>query len=102
MFFPFCKYLTEEEKLTYYLTYYQDSSVKISNVKFINFKGTCNKTDAITLDCSTSGFGCKGVQLVNVNIKGRSGEKPQAKCTNADVKARKINLKLGSCKRQIH
>uniref|UniRef100_A0A7N1A6Q3 Polygalacturonase n=1 Tax=Kalanchoe fedtschenkoi TaxID=63787 RepID=A0A7N1A6Q3_KALFE len=58
--------------------------VKISDVKFIGFEGTCSSKDAIVLNCSSRGSGCTDIELRNIKIRGESGkESVRATCRNA-------------------
>ncbi|CAM8958144.1 unnamed protein product [Rhodiola kirilowii] len=61
-------------------------SVEISDVKFTNFKGTCEDTDAITLECS-AGSGCRNVELTNVKITSNTGEPTVTVSQNAHGKS---------------
>lgn len=51
----------------------QNSGVKVSNVSFINIKGTSRRKEAITLTCSPSNP-CKGIKLQDINLT--FGSKP--------------------------
>ncbi|XP_010540961.1 PREDICTED: probable polygalacturonase At3g15720 [Tarenaya hassleriana] len=65
-----------------------NSAVEISDVKFIGFRGTSAKEEAIKLECSGV-KGCNGVVLEQVNIQSAvNGEETRATCKNARVVCR--------------
>ncbi|CAO2838304.1 unnamed protein product [Amaranthus hypochondriacus] len=60
---------------------HQNSGVKISDVKYINIKGTSKTKEAITLTCSPSNP-CKGIRLENIKLS--FGSKPAiSSCSHA-------------------
>nr|GMC74699.1 exopolygalacturonase-like [Ipomoea batatas] len=58
-----------------------ESSVKISHIKFINFRGTSQDKVAVTLDCS-SFLPCDDIVLRGLNISLNNGGPTIANCTN--------------------
>nr|GMC72574.1 exopolygalacturonase-like [Ipomoea batatas] len=58
-----------------------ESSVKISRIKFINFRGTSQDKVAVTLDCS-SFLPCDDIVLTGLNISLNNGGPTIANCTN--------------------
>nr|GME02689.1 exopolygalacturonase-like [Ipomoea batatas] len=58
-----------------------ESSVKISHIKFINFRGTSQDKVAVTLDCS-SFLPCDDIVLKGLNISLNNGGPTIANCTN--------------------
>ena len=59
----------------------QNSGVKISDVKYINVKGTSKTKEAISLTCSPSNP-CKGIRLENIKLS--FGSKPAvSSCSHA-------------------
>ncbi|XP_019193115.1 PREDICTED: exopolygalacturonase-like [Ipomoea nil] len=58
-----------------------ESRVEISNVKFINFRGTSSNKVAVTLDCS-SFLPCDDIVLVGLDISHKRGRPTTADCTN--------------------
>ncbi|KAL9677913.1 hypothetical protein QQ045_015750 [Rhodiola kirilowii] len=59
------------------------SSVAISDVNFLNFEGTCQDKDAITLKCSELGPGCIDMEISDVTITSATGGTVEVTCQNA-------------------
>lgn len=62
------------------------SKVQISDVKYMNIRGTSISEVGVNLECSKQ-FPCKGVQMSNINLK-YSGDKKQpftSACQNAKI-----------------
>uniref|UniRef100_A0A7N1A8T9 Polygalacturonase n=1 Tax=Kalanchoe fedtschenkoi TaxID=63787 RepID=A0A7N1A8T9_KALFE len=61
---------------------HKESTVAISDVKFLNIQGTCQGKHAIIFDCSSYGSGCTDIEIKNVKI---TGDDADALCKNAQV-----------------
>jgi len=57
------------------------SRVRISDVKFINVRGTSTTPTAVTLECSR-GMPCQNVILHDVNLRFIGGPTATATCVN--------------------
>lgn len=64
----------------------------ISNIKFINFRGTTNLNgNAITLKCSATTH-CKDVVMDGIDITLADGENPKVDCQYVDGESSDTNL----------
>ncbi|KAF8101530.1 hypothetical protein N665_0204s0027 [Sinapis alba] len=64
----------------------EKSAVAISNIKFIDFRGTTSKKNAIKIDCSAT-TRCKDVLMNGINITMVDGKQPRVDCKNVDGKS---------------
>ncbi|CAM8895316.1 unnamed protein product [Rhodiola kirilowii] len=60
-----------------------EPGVEISNVTFSGITGTSANKNGIDLNCVTTGPGCTGIVIEDVDITRASGGTPQVNCTNA-------------------
>lgn len=70
----------------YIIYLHQKSAVAISNIKFIDFRGTTSKKNAIKIDCSAT-TRCKDVLMNGINITMADGKQPRVDCKNVDGKS---------------
>ncbi|EOA17844.1 hypothetical protein CARUB_v10006248mg [Capsella rubella] len=70
------------------------TAVKVSNVTFKNFQGTCGNKIAIKLDCDKA-VGCHDIKMENINITSSSTNKTlTAYCQFADVVSQIVSVKI--------
>ncbi|KAG5621977.1 hypothetical protein H5410_007195 [Solanum commersonii] len=62
-----------------------DSQVQISDVKFINIKGTSASKEGVVLDCSKS-VPCQGIELRGLELTLNGQQTTTATCSNANMK----------------
>ena len=78
-----------------YIYIIQASAVEISNIKYINIKGTSNSKVAVKLECSKS-VPCKGVSLHNVGFE-REGDSDLVEASCQNVKLNRIASVFPKC-----
>lgn len=59
----------------------QESAVKVSNVAYMNIRGTSASEVAVKFDCSKSSP-CQGILLENINLVGNGGKETTMSCSN--------------------
>lgn len=69
--------------------------MEISDIKYINIKGTSNSKVAVKLDCSKS-VPCKGVSLHDVGF-GREGDDGHVEASCQNVKLNRIGSVFPKC-----
>ncbi|CAH8326478.1 unnamed protein product [Eruca vesicaria subsp. sativa] len=69
------------------------SAVKVSDVTFKYFRGTCAQPIAIKFNCDRIGCGNIAVEHVNITSSSR-GTKPRAYCRYAEVKSSFVNIDI--------
>lgn len=64
----------------------QPSKVQISDVKYMNIRGTTTSEVGVDIECSKQ-FPCQRVQLANINLKYTDAKKKplSSVCENAEV-----------------
>ncbi|KAH0894776.1 LOW QUALITY PROTEIN: hypothetical protein HID58_057205, partial [Brassica napus] len=73
--------------------YAKGSAVKVSDVTFRYFRGTCAQPIAINLDCDK--IGCGNIVLEHINITSSSPQtSPSAICRFADVTSSFVNIDM--------
>ncbi|KAL5541317.1 hypothetical protein UlMin_044577 [Ulmus minor] len=72
------------------------SRVKISNVHYINIRGTTSSPVAVALECSPANP-CENVSLYNINLKQTGGRPTTAVCANAKVAYGGLQLPPAAC-----
>jgi len=69
----------------------QESAVAISNVKFVDFRGTSSNKNAITLKCSETTH-CVDVVMDGIDITMANGGKPKVNCQYVDGESSDTDL----------
>ncbi|KAJ1406593.1 Pectin lyase fold/virulence factor [Sesbania bispinosa] len=74
--------IIDQQYNPYFIYESSNSAVKVSDVSFINVKGTAGCEDAIQLNCDPT-IGCTDIVLDNVHITSANGGDLSASCSNA-------------------
>lgn len=88
-----CRFLCKCVNVVMLFDSFQGSAVKVSDVTFRYFRGTCAQPIAIKLDCDK--IGCGNIVLEHINITSSSPQtSPSAICRFADVTSSFVNIDM--------
>lgn len=71
--------------LNYGTLYVQPSRVRLSDIHYINIRGTSSTPNAVELFCSSQ-YPCQNVELHDIDLKSQQRGPTAASCTNAKVR----------------